>query len=139
MVDPTGEPECPAQLPEDGTPCTSEGQFCGGPCDDPCAFCNVTKCEGGVWQHLEVFPNNCLSCDMVCDFVVPAGCEAGPPTKDACVTGCQELQASDCGLAFSKMLSCIGGEPMFVCDDEGRPVVDACLPEFTELQMCMGG
>lgn len=41
-----------------GTSCPVEGQFCGAEaCQiDPCAFCNIIVCSGGVWQRIEVPP-----------------------------------------------------------------------------------
>lgn len=132
----TGEPACPDELPPDGTPCTAEGQFCGGPCEDPCAFCNVTKCEGGVWMGLEVFPANCLDCDTVCTFVVPAACTGGPPDQAACVTGCMATQSGECGILFNKTLACIGDMPTFSCDADNRPNVAGCEAQFTELYAC---
>jgi hypothetical protein len=30
---------------------------CGGPCSDRCQWCNILRCEGGHWNHLEVSPD----------------------------------------------------------------------------------
>jgi hypothetical protein len=129
---------CPDPLPQEGEPCSEEGQFCGPGCEDPCEFCNVVTCERGQWEGLEVFPNECLDCDTVCDFVVVPGCAGGPPDKATCVAGCQETLASECMLDFHKMLSCIGPMPTFACDDLTRPVVAGCEPQFDALYACMG-
>lgn len=40
-------------------PCSVQGQACGGPCTDPCQFCNILRCDGGRWTRLEVFPMPC--------------------------------------------------------------------------------
>jgi hypothetical protein len=42
-----------------GAACSVAGQACGGPCSDPCQFCNILRCEGGRWTRLEVFPMPC--------------------------------------------------------------------------------
>lgn len=42
--------------------CAVEGAFCGGPCTDPCSFCNLLSCSGGVWNRVEVFPTPCFDC-----------------------------------------------------------------------------
>lgn len=39
-----------------GTPCGIEGQSCGE-CPEPCSFCQLLICQGGVWQSLEVVPD----------------------------------------------------------------------------------
>jgi hypothetical protein len=46
----------------DMAPCAVEGETCGGPCTDECSFCNMTRCSGGVWTQLEVFPAPCFDC-----------------------------------------------------------------------------
>lgn len=46
----------------DMAPCDVEGQTCGGPCTDECSFCNMTRCSGGIWTQLEVFPAPCFDC-----------------------------------------------------------------------------
>lgn len=134
----TGEADCPDQFPEDGQPCTSEGLICGGPCEDPCAFCNLSKCEDGTWMQLEVFPANCLDCESVCNFVVAAACNAGPPDQEACVTGCMNTQNSRCGITYNESLACIGDMPEFMCDEMGRPTVIGCQDQFIALYECIG-
>jgi hypothetical protein len=134
----TGDPVCPDVFPEDGAPCDAEGLTCGGPCEDPCSFCNIIRCEGGKWAQLEVFPAECLDCETVCGFVVPAACVAGPPDMNACVTGCQNTQAGECGLVYNIVLACIGGTPSFICDDDGRPSVPGCEVQFGDLYDCLG-
>lgn len=44
----------------EGAACSMEGQSCGGPCADPCQFCNILRCEGGRWTRLEIFPMPCI-------------------------------------------------------------------------------
>jgi hypothetical protein len=53
-----------------GTACSPEGLSCGGPCSDPCQFCNIIRCEKGKWQRLEAHPD-------------PSCRDAGTPTLDA--------------------------------------------------------
>jgi hypothetical protein len=48
--------------PPEGTACTVEGASCGGPCAGACSFCNILRCEAGVWTRLEVFPAPCFDC-----------------------------------------------------------------------------
>jgi len=134
----TGEAACPDEFPEEGTPCTNEGQFCNSGCESPCQFCNIMHCENGIWQRLEAPPAQCLDCESVCEFVVAAGCAGGPPDQAACVAGCMNTMASDCAIAFDKMLACIGPEPTFSCDAAARPTVVGCDANFDELYMCMG-
>ncbi|HEY0138577.1 MAG TPA: hypothetical protein VGB85_31050 [Nannocystis sp.] len=134
----TGDEVCPDQFPQDGTPCTSEGLSCSTGCEDPCEFCNVVQCENGTWQNLEVFPYDCLDCESVCEFVVPAACAGGPPDQAACVAGCMDNLAGDCKLVFNQMLGCIGSMPTFTCNAETRPTVAGCEDRFTELYACMG-
>ncbi|MBK7827603.1 hypothetical protein [Nannocystis sp.] len=134
----TGEPVCPDVFPEDGAPCDAEGLTCGGPCEDPCSFCNVIRCEGGKWAQLEVFPADCPDCETVCALVVPLACMAGPPDMDTCVTGCQTTQAGNCGLVYNIMLACIGGAPSFICDADGHPNVAGCETQFADLYACLG-
>lgn len=50
---------CPSDIGSaDGQPCSEEGKSCGN-CSDPCQFCNIIQCQGGVWKHMEVFPGEC--------------------------------------------------------------------------------
>jgi hypothetical protein len=46
----------------EGEPCANEGTFCGGPCPDPCSFCNVLRCQLGTWERMEAFPAPCFDC-----------------------------------------------------------------------------
>jgi len=62
--------DAPAGCPADpnaaiGTPCAPEGQSCGGPCSDPCSFCNLVSCQGGVWTAVEVTPLPCVDAGAV--------------------------------------------------------------------------
>lgn len=43
----------------EGAACSMEGQSCGGPCSDPCQFCNILRCSTGRWTRLEIFPMPC--------------------------------------------------------------------------------
>ena len=134
----TGDPVCPDVFPTDGTPCDAEGLTCGGPCEDPCAFCNVIRCEQGIWTGLEVFPAECLDCDASCTFVVAAACPGGPPDQAACVTGCQAIQGGACGILYNETLACAGGMPTFTCDPMTRPTIAGCEAQFDALYQCTG-
>ena len=125
----TGDDVCPDQFPQDGTPCTTEGQSCSTGCQDPCEFCNVVQCENGTWKSLEVHPFPCLDCESVCEFVLPAACAGGPPDQATCVAGCMDSLAGECKLPFDKMLGCIGTQPTFTCNAETRPTVACCYGE----------
>ena len=50
-------PQNPSSV-KDGDACSPEGLSCGM-CTDPCQFCNLLKCTGGKWSHLEAFPAVC--------------------------------------------------------------------------------
>lgn len=43
----------------EGAACSMEGQRCGGPCTDPCRFCNIFHCASGRWNRMEIFPRPC--------------------------------------------------------------------------------
>lgn len=127
----------PNDLPEEGSPCFVEGEFCGSGCDNPCAFCNTFECSGGVWMGLEVFPGECLTCEEVCPYVVKGGCEGGPPDVDTCVAGCYDVMASPCEALFGQALFCAGiNEPVFTCDAAMRPTVGGCEDQFDALYAC---
>lgn len=126
----------PNDLPAEGSPCDTPGEFCSPGCEDPCQFCNVMQCDGGTWQPLEVFPAECLTCDEVCPFVLAAKCDGGPPDQTACVDGCNANQAA-CTIEFDQMLACIMGTPTFSCDPMGRPTVAGCEVQFDALYACI--
>ena len=54
--------DCSAPTVADGMPCQVDGQTCGGPCNDPCSFCNVLVCDNGTWGRIEVVPAPCFAC-----------------------------------------------------------------------------
>ncbi|MBK9258445.1 MAG: hypothetical protein IPM54_01260 [Polyangiaceae bacterium] len=126
----------PMNLPAEGSPCSTEGEFCSPGCEDPCSFCNVMQCSNGKWTHLEVFPAQCLSCEDVCVPVVAAQCTGGPPDQMACVQGCNQQQMA-CKIAFNQMLACIGPSPTFTCDAMSRPTVTGCEMQFDKLYACI--
>jgi hypothetical protein len=128
----------PQNIPPEGAACENEGEFCSSGCESPCEFCNIVTCERGVWQGLEAPPANCLDCETLCTFVVPAGCENGPLAQADCVTGCQATEAGECRVPFHITLACAGGDPTFSCDAMGRPVVAGCEQQFDDLYMCSG-
>jgi hypothetical protein len=127
----------PMNLPAEGSPCTTEGEFCSPNCEDPCSFCNVKTCSNGVWTNLEVFPAQCLSCADVCIAVVAAQCSGGPPDQMACVQGCNQNQMGACKIVFNQMLACIGPSPAFSCDAMNRPTVTGCEMQFDKLYACI--
>lgn len=126
----------PNNLPPEGSACTSEGEFCGPGCENPCEFCNVMQCVDNHWTGLEVFPADCAPCEDTCPAVVAAACPGGPPDMTACVDGCNALFNSPCSLEFDKMRACIGSMSTFTCDDQGRPTVEMCAAQFAELYAC---
>jgi hypothetical protein len=128
----------PQNIPAEGSACAMEGETCSPGCEDPCMFCNVVQCEGGKWQALEVFPADCPSCDVVCPFVVAAGCAGGPPDQASCVVGCQDAEAGDCQIPYHQSLACAGSQATFSCDAMGRPTVAGCEPQFDNFYMCAG-
>ncbi|MCY1054035.1 hypothetical protein [Nannocystis sp. SCPEA4] len=132
-----GEGACdPPNFPEEGMTCSPEGASCSTDCSDQCSFCNSWVCQGGLWQHFEVFPAPCLECDAICDFVIVPMCAGGPPDKAACVTGCEENKVGDCKAEFSALRACAGEQPTFTCDMSGRPEVAGCEDKFTAFYAC---
>lgn len=124
-------------FPMEGAACMTEGKSCTSGCEDQCQFCNIIKCEGGVWVHLEAPPAPCLSCDELCPFVVEAMCPNGPPDVAACLPGCADSLAQ-CPTEFSAVRACAGLAPKFSCDMDGRPVVAGCEGAFADLYTCLG-
>jgi len=127
----------PMNLPPEGSPCATEGEFCGSGCEDPCSFCNILQCTNGTWQGAEVFPAPCLSCEDVCVPVVAAQCAGGPPDQAACVQGCNQNQMGACKILFNQMLACIGSTPTVTCDAMSRPTVAGCEKQFDDLYACI--
>jgi len=83
--------------------CSTPGTTCGGPCEDPCQFCNLLSCQDGRWQRMEAFPLPCDDDEFMCDYtdgVWDAGscghyhC-GDPPDCEALIPGC------DCGAGRS--------------------------------------
>jgi hypothetical protein len=128
----------PNNLPEIGSPCAMEGEFCSPGCPDPCQFCNVVKCEGGVWTQLEAPPGRCASCEEICPPTVAAMCPAGPPDEAACVAGCMDIMQGRCALAYSQVRACAGPGPAIACDPMGRPTGIGCEAQFDDLYQCLG-
>jgi hypothetical protein len=60
--------ECPPNVYNlEDTPCEVDGMSCGGPCTDPCSFCNLMVCMSGTWENVEAFPMPCFLCgDLEC-------------------------------------------------------------------------
>ncbi|WAS91602.1 hypothetical protein [Nannocystis punicea] len=132
-----GEGACePPNFPTEGTACSPEGASCSTDCSDQCSFCNAWTCQDGLWQHLEVFPEPCLECDAICDFVIVPMCPGGPPDKAACVTGCEANKTGACKAEFSDLRACAGEQPTFICDMSGRPLVAGCEAEFPAFYDC---
>jgi hypothetical protein len=61
----------------EGAACSVEGQGCGGPCSDPCQFCNLYRCTGGRWGRLEVFPQPCVDSGAADAGPADSGATAG--------------------------------------------------------------
>ena len=57
-----GGDDCAAAV--EGEACATDGLSCGGEhCTDPCSFCNIMACEGGVWVRYEAHPDpSCGEC-----------------------------------------------------------------------------
>lgn len=79
---------CPSDPGAEGSPCASEGLSCSW-CSDPCGFCNILECEGGVWIRLEAPP------------------PPGPCVSFECGSSFCDATAQYC----SHSISDIGGEP----------------------------
>lgn len=78
------------------------------------------------------------SCEDVCDEVVAAGCDFGPPDAEACVKGCDENLMGDCAAEQEAVLACGGPDPEVICDEFGRPMVETCEAVFFALYGCLG-
>ncbi len=135
--DGTGSAACPDVIPEEGTPCDAEDLMCSDICDEPCAVCNIGRCEQGTWK-LEVVPSNCLDCESVCPFLLMSACANGPPDQAFCVTSCEGAMSA-CGPEHDQLRACIGGMPTFICDAVGNPTVAGCEAESDNLIMCLEG
>ena len=77
-------------------------------------------------------------CETYCGPVVDAACSAGPPTLDACLTGCAALVAA-CGTDFDALATCAGDSPTIVCDASGMPVAEGCETQQAALLGCIAG
>ena len=77
-------------------------------------------------------------CETYCGPVVDAACSAGPPTLDACLTGCTALVTA-CGTEFGALATCAGDSPTIVCDASGMPVAEGCEAEQAALLGCISG
>src|SRR5688500_11087036 len=81
--------ECGEEVPEEGTPCTSDGEDCA-PGEHACAGYVGAMCSGGFWKRYEVppaEPKDCeaaVDCAEVCAATVAAACPAGPADSEAC-------------------------------------------------------
>jgi hypothetical protein len=65
-----------------GSACESEGAACGGPCIDPCSFCNITTCQLGTWQRMEAFPAPCFACGNLRCIAGTTYCVVSPSDQD---------------------------------------------------------
>lgn len=121
VIVPDAVEPCPTDfLAADGLACSVEGRVCGGPCTDPCQFCNVLMCEGGHWTWMEAFPDpNCG--DAVAEPAEVA--DTAPIPEVAEVGDVGEVDASDpcalvgcgappvCGTACALECGCCGCNP----------------------------
>jgi hypothetical protein len=79
-----------------------------------------------------------VDCAKICPAVVAAKCESGPPTVDACIPMCEELNASGCP-EWGGYADCIGDSPTYGCNDEGGPTVAGCEAQEECMQPCFEG
>jgi hypothetical protein len=91
------DPGCATAKLEDR--CDTEGAECGGPCNDPCAPCNIIRCGGGHWYPGPAQPAGCFYCGDGKYCTAPAQyCEwahqldaGGPGTFDPGVYACKTV------------------------------------------------
>jgi hypothetical protein len=111
----------------EGGACTTEGSFCGGPCTNPCQFCNILRCMSSRWSRIEVPPLPPSMCrdagtDVV-DVTMGINCDPRTVSCDAlpppCPGGGEVRQAS----------ACWGACVLF---DRCNPIT--CDPDATTLQ-----
>ena len=109
----------------DGQPCSTSGQTCGT-CSDPCQFCNIARCDGTRWTHVEVFPGQCdggapdsqaidagggvacgtMTCtgNQICVHSVSTGGACRMVEDGGCNPG--ERLAGNCCVAYSESFRC---------------------------------
>jgi len=118
-------PSCPADLAAAiGKTCTVESKSCGT-CSDPCAFCNVIRCQQGKWVRFEVPPMPCSDAGVGDGGAVSFKCGAsktcaigtqrcdsrgqgmcgGPPVPDAGTCG-PNCSATTCGSSSAPVCMC---------------------------------
>ena len=94
--------------------CDVEGTSCGGElCTDECSFCNILRCEGGMWTRLEAFPAPCFSCgdELQC-----------PLDTDYCSVVIGGTPGSEPSYACAEIPEACRPEPTCEClDGEGLP------------------
>jgi hypothetical protein len=126
VIGDTGSFVCPADPSTlEGQPCSQPGQTCGT-CSDPCQFCNLERCDGTRWTHVEAFPGPCdggavdaqmtdasggVTCgsttcgaNEVCVHTVRTGGACRMPEDGGCGPG--EHMAGDCCVAYSEEFRC---------------------------------
>jgi len=124
-----GSEPCPTDYMEaDGTPCAHEGQRCGGPCTDPCTFCNILSCENGAWVWMEAFPDPACEADVQGEAEEPdvqgeadgedpcatVGCAAPPMCTAGCTAPC-----GCCACAEGETRCAPDAAALHACTDEG--------------------
>ena len=110
---------CPADISSAvGTSCGTDGKTCGS-CSDPCQFCNLIICTGGVWTQEEAFPQQCTDAGgPVCMPGHDETCNANPLSQSiwgTCTAGGTCVCKSNASMsADGKCASaCPGTAPMF--------------------------
>jgi hypothetical protein len=113
-----GTSACPADISAAvGASCSREGRSCGGDqCRNPCEFCNVIQCRGGVWVQVEAPP-------MPCE----AGTDAQPiEAGSTCSKNSQCTKGETCSGGLLGTCSLPSDYRIFCISNDGCPSGQTC-------------
>lgn len=113
-----------------GATCSSDGVTCGGPCTDMCQFCNLTRCQNGTWQRMEVFPAPCFECgDALTCVATDSYCRISNGASYSCEplpAACARDRSCECLQAQEPGISCSGANGELTVERAGPIIVEQC-------------